>query len=539
MRNAYLIIVKEATTAMQDLLKIEHRLSAVRKPVKEVATVISPTQRRAKAILNREKQIEKSSRLFILLNQQYIGKYGSKHPNSNLNDTITQYVRSFLDHNGSPTNDQLVELEEEIAQVSRNFRAAVHARSEERTRQAESVIEEQRQAAKEAMREERARSSGPKLGADDIAKWSVINSLQLLDFESKQAEEKRKAEKKTADFRQALAKQVEFQETRAKELEDEKRQRAQELERLARELAEEERRKKEKQAQRFLHDRDIIMSQIEERKRVKEAEKAEEVAREQREMARARRLAEQEQIERAEEKRKQKEANDRLVLETERDKQRKAELLRRQQEDEKRMQEEYKAKMEREEQARANAFQSRVEALSKIGDSFYTTGAGAIKREAMKREEQMMLDAIQRKEQEDRKKEEMKQRTRSKNLMNAKLANDQLVQQRIRRAQEDREENMRLAEKFKQEALDNSQRIQMEAQKKREAAQRMKDLLDQQVTAKSQTQGRGKKEVLSDIELKLNQDMIKKIEQNPEIQAKIMRKLNPSLPDRDSGFRFG
>jgi hypothetical protein len=130
--------------------------------------------------------------------------------------------------------------------------------------------------------------------------------------------------------------------------------------------------------------------------------------------------------------------------------------------------------------------------------------------------------------------EEMKQKT-----MDAKLANDKLVQLRIQRAQQDRDENMRLADKFKQDALENSQRMQMDAQKKRDAARRMKELLDEQVSAKSQSQGRGRKEALSEVELKLNHDMIKKIEQNPEIQAKIMRKLNPSLPDRDSGFKFG
>ncbi len=111
--------------------------------------------------------------------------------------------------------------------------------------------------------------------------------------------------------------------------------------RLAAELAHEEEKKKQLKAERHQRDKEIILTQIEERQKLREQEKRENKEHEQREMARALRLKEQEQEEIRLQKEREKEARERLIIENEKEKRIKQEILRKQQDEERRMQEEY------------------------------------------------------------------------------------------------------------------------------------------------------------------------------------------------------
>lgn len=321
-----------------DPIKLNNKLSKSRKAVKTRGDISSPTQKKAQNLLEREKAIEKSSRLFILLNQQYVAKYGTKNPHSDVNDAITFAIRNFLERDGNPTTSRLKTLEDEVADIGANYRKNVAAAKQAKVVQEQQRQEEHRQAVVKAERDAYVR---PHLSHEEATQWSVIGTLQTLSFEEKNAEEKRKQEQKGAAYRTALRQQLQSQEERKKVAEDEKRRQVAEMERIAREVELEEQRKKERSQQKFLKDRDVILSQIDEAKKRREQEKREAVEFQQREMARAQRMLEEEEQERERERERQKAAHDRLIQENERDKAKKKEILERQKLEEQKMQREY------------------------------------------------------------------------------------------------------------------------------------------------------------------------------------------------------
>lgn len=488
--------------------------------------------------MDREKAIEKSSRLFILLNQQYIHKYGTKQPNSDVNDAITYRIREFLDQDGSPSAGALRSLEEEVADIAKNFRANIAARAEAKRQVEEQKRDEDRVVAQKQAAEEAERSR-PRIEAEAARQWSMLSTLQVLSAEERVAQEKVALLKKTSAYKSSLTRQIEAERDQARKEKDSMRSQALEMERLAAELAQEEERKKHLKAERHQRDKEIILTQIEERQKFREQEKRENKEHEQREMARALRLKEQEQEEIRLQKEREKEARERLIIENEKEKRIKQEILLKQQEEERHMQEEYEKKLEREEIARANAFQSRMDVINKIGHSYATKGAGAAEREASRLEEQRMMEAIRQKEIADREREEAKVRKRTADLQLSKQANQKLVEQKRQQEEREREESKRLRERFQKEAQENTEQQRRGAEARKEAAHQMKLKLDEQIAVSNQSKTRGAREGLSEQELKINWSLLQKIEADPELQAKLLQKINPSIPARDKGFKYG
>ncbi len=222
----------------------------------------------------------------------------------------------------------------------------------------------------------------------------------------------------------------------------------------------------------------------------------------------------------------------------------------------------FRKKLEREEIARANAFQSRMDAINKIGHSYATKGAGAAEREASRLEEQRMLEAIRQKEIADREREEAKERKRAADLQLSKQANQKLVEQKRQQEEQEREEARRLRERFQKEAQESKEEQRREIEAKKQAAHRMKLKLDEQIAVTNQSKTRGAREGLSEQELKMNwvsaakyfllclycvlilcnfvlQSLLQKIEADPELQAKLLQKINPAVAPRDKGFKYG
>lgn len=321
-----------------DPIKLNNKLSKSRRPVKTRQDIGSPTQRKAQSLLEREKAIEKSSRLFILLNQQYVAKYGTKNPHSDVNDAITFAIRNFLDRDGNPTTAKLKTLEDQVADIGANYRKNVAAAKAETIKEEKRKEEEQLQVVAKAERDAYVR---PHLTHDEATQWSVIGTVQALSHEQRNAEERRRLEKKGEAYRSALKQQIESQEERHRAEQEEKRKQVAEMERLAREAEMEEHKKEARKQQKFQQDRHVILSQIEEVKRRREEEKRESIEFQRREMARAQRMLKEEEEERERERARQKEQNDRLIIENEKDKAKKKELGELRRAEEQRMQREY------------------------------------------------------------------------------------------------------------------------------------------------------------------------------------------------------
>lgn len=213
-----------------DPIKLNNKLSKSRKPVKtrQGEELRSPTQKRAQDLLEREKAIEKSSRLFILLNQQYVAKYGTKNPHSDVNDAITFAIRNFLERDGNPTTSRLKTLEEQVADIGANYRKNVAATKAAKKEQEEQRVEEHRQAVIKAERDAYIR---PHLTHEEATQWSVLGTVQALSHEERQAEERRKQERKGAAYRSALRQQIDSQEERHRAEQEEKRRQVAEMER--------------------------------------------------------------------------------------------------------------------------------------------------------------------------------------------------------------------------------------------------------------------------------------------------------------------
>ena len=209
-----------------DPIKYSKKLNHSRKAVKTRDNLTSPTQKKAQYLLEREKAIEKSSRLFILLNQQYLAKYGTKNPHSDVNDAITLAIRNFLDRDGSPTTSRLKILEDQVADIGSNYRKNVAAAKAEKAAEEERVRVEHVAAVKKAERDAYVR---PHLTHDETTQWSVLGAFQNISYEEKTFEEKRRHEKKGADYRAALKEQIDSQEERRRIAIDERRRHADEL----------------------------------------------------------------------------------------------------------------------------------------------------------------------------------------------------------------------------------------------------------------------------------------------------------------------
>jgi hypothetical protein len=519
-----------------DPIKLNNKLSKSRRVVKTREDISSPTQKKAQNLLDREKAIEKSSRLFILLNQQYVGKYGTKNPHSDVNDAITFAIRIFLERDGNPTTTRLKTLEDEVSDIGANYRNNVQAAKQAKVMKEEKEREVHVATVAKAQKDAYVR---PHLSHEQTTQWSVLGTLQTLSHEEKNAEEKRKLDKKGADYRVALRGQIDRQREKELAQQAEKRKIVEDMERHSRRLEMEEDRKKERLAEKFLRDKDIILNQIDEVKRRREEEKAEAVAFQQREMARAQRMLAEEEEEKEAGRQRQKASRDRLLIENEKDKARKKDLLDERRLEEQRMQREYEEKLEREEKARANAFQSRIDNLAKIGNSFETTGAGAVAKENARKEEMRMLADIRKKEIADTEREDAKIRKMKASLREAEVSNRALVEQKEVIKAKEREEARRMGEKFQKEAMDNEADKLRVVENRKAAALKLRQNLDEQMAVTRQGQSRTSKEALTDIELKINQDIIKKLEEDPDLQERIIERLHAAPQRKNAGFKYG
>lgn len=320
-----------------DALQIVNRLDSSRKHHIPLLTKSSqPNKMKAKLLLDKEEINTKKSRLECLLSQQYIAKYGSKQPNSQLNNQIKSLIHEKLmrtDDFQSPRF--LSQLENDISDYSNEYK--------------QQVIE-QKQSARLSSRQNSLPTSSlptdPQASSSSTLvnpnQWSVLNTIQLVNADEEARKAKQQNQLKKLQFRNELDEQLESRQ-RLKEREKiEKLKLKNETEKLYHEVEQEKDRVKRSQYLRHQQDRELIRYQIEERKLMKEIEREESIRQDQLEMRRAQeRVAEEEEM-KYQKKLKEKEQQEQLRLENERVKEKKKYDQLKQYEEEKRLEEEYR-----------------------------------------------------------------------------------------------------------------------------------------------------------------------------------------------------
>lgn len=165
---------------------------------------------RAKQLLQKEENNAKMSRLESLLVQQYIGKYGSKNPASNVNMTIKRCVRHFLRDNGADNIDNhMIDILErkvrELTQVAKD--EIITSRQEE---QRVKSHEEQRLRNEMKKKNSQAQNVNPNAANVELNQWAVVNALQAINDREDRMAEVRKDQERKSKFKEQLDDQIEM-----------------------------------------------------------------------------------------------------------------------------------------------------------------------------------------------------------------------------------------------------------------------------------------------------------------------------------------
>lgn len=317
----------------------------------------------------------------------------------------------------------------------------------------------------------------------------------------------------------------------------EKRKELEHNQRVAAEHAAEEQNKAVARAEKGRRERELRMLQIEANNDKKEQERQMKIMAEKADMARSKRLAEQEAA--AVQHKKDMDALrvEQVKLENEKNKAMKAEAQRKQWEYEAKLNRDYEAKLAKEEKARNEAFQARLDALKKFEKGF--EGVAAAAAAANTAEHEKTMAEIEKKYENDARKLKEKERSRKEELVKSRAFNMTLIERKEKAKRDEKDADV-ARRREQQRALDeeNQRESSKKAQKKMQMAQ-LKAELDQQVAVREKANKFTKTAGLSDQEVSLNKHLIKRIEANPELYQRVMSKVNPTPRGGMGDFKYG
>lgn len=188
----------------------------------------SSVRKKAKDLLNKEKMNTTKSRLECLLVQQFQAKYGSRQPNSQLNNLIKNTVHKFVQsHDDVSSNHALLNsLENQISGQTEQYKADVTKRNEQSAREQQTFQMSNRHKNSTVLQSVDVRSrerTPPAEYAIDPHQWAVINAIQAASVEEEAVKERKLAEDKKMKFRNQLDEQLSQVEARKSLLLEEKR----------------------------------------------------------------------------------------------------------------------------------------------------------------------------------------------------------------------------------------------------------------------------------------------------------------------------
>lgn len=286
-------------------------------------------------------------------------------------------------------------------------------------------------------------------------------------------------------------------------------------------------------------ERKLNAEQMEELRKRRELERSIKIQEERGQMERSRRIAEEEERLRLEHKDAQRRAMARVVEENERNK-----AIREKQklvdaEYEAKLNREYLERMEREERARVEAFNARIEALQRSSKRF-EMGAGAEIKEKSDREHERTLAAVEKEIREREQREQEEREKRRLESLRSKEANLRLIEHKRQEQQREREElaNIRRADEAAAAAL---KRAELEAKKsRRDRMHEFRKQLDDQVRLREEVSKN--EQVLSPVENLLNRSLVGLAAKDPELLNRVIGKVSPTprnQPRHASTFSLG
>ena len=263
-----------------------HKNSASEPKLRQSSELKTAKQKTAFNLLLREDEKAKKSRLESLLIQQYISKYG-KH--GGLDRFIKDCVCEFLDSRDLKTaQDQLEELEALIRNsMGRRLQGGSKAASNAKSQN----ISNSETISKTSQTD----SSENKL-VGSSTNWFVLNEIQTVSEEEKAMKEKAVNEVKKRVFKSELDSQIEEKKRAALEAIKEKERMALISKTIMKSAEDDDRRAKERRELILNEEREIRLSQIEANKQRRLQERQKKIEAEQLEMARSKKMAEDEEV---------------------------------------------------------------------------------------------------------------------------------------------------------------------------------------------------------------------------------------------------
>ena len=162
------------------------------------------TKRRAQALLKKQEIKEQKGRLECLLNQQFVGKFGGKNPQSRLNTLIAETVREYVRDTDTIQPESLEALEAKLSYLTSKMKEEIQsersARHSARMREDQMKVEATHNRARVVQDSERRPSVDPR-------HWAIINAAMAVDAEDNERKKREELTKQRLKFKSELEEQ--------------------------------------------------------------------------------------------------------------------------------------------------------------------------------------------------------------------------------------------------------------------------------------------------------------------------------------------
>ena len=483
----------------------------------------SPTRSKARAILERENVNVKKSKIHSFLLQQLLTSFGTKKPDSRVNEFIKRAVDEYIAGNNDVTEAEIQSLEAFVRNGTDKLKNSHITAREEQERQMKSEQQSRHVHVEESVRH---RQPTPVNYADEVdtTQWTVVNAIMSAANEEQAEKEKQERDQR----RMAYKKQLDDHKSKYQERKEAEKQAERELMMKQRraELAfnAREDNKQENRGAKVMAERDVRLRQIEEKKARLDAAAAEKKRLEALEIARIKNGLEEDK--RRAEALREAAARQNAATMAENDrfkaiKEERAEEIRR---EEQRMALEAEARAAREQARREREFQEKMDrqaqAMSRFAD-----GAGAQQAAARATEEKLTQSLIEKKYREDEEREQRKRDHRAKEMAKSLRANAEIVERKRREKELERERDRELGARFQKEREDEIIERNESRQRQLEKMRAMRDMLNDQVNVRAQ----GVKDhgALTNLEVNLNKDILAKIRSDSTLAKRVHDRVKP------------
>eukprot|EP01041_Mallomonas_annulata_P007703 gene7703-15766_t len=481
----------------------------------------------------KDKTESKRQRLEELLQHQYLAKYGTRNDSSSVNLAIKSTLHNFVESSSDLLDIQQAANSGELETLVKN--AATKAKSTIIRNQGGSGDDSgdntnNRQLTTEQERKQKndLKITLNKTDEPAISQWAILAAIEKAAEEGKQAKEALERQKKAVQFRHVLDAQREEHERHA---EQERREKADLLKQImmnTKTLEDEMENKKIQKFKSFEVERSVRQKQMDDRQRIRQKERDDKIAEERIEMERAQLAIEQEEADKRRRKEQQKKMVESTIIENERIRLAKLDELKRQRDSEHQIMKEYSAKLEKEEKARAAAFQNRIETLKNIANKHQEVVGNKAQSQEQDRELQVRL-AVEKRSKEDSENDRIKREISKQRAVDALSQNQQLVRQKEMEKERRKQEDVAAKERLLHEAMEAKRAEDLAEKKRRDASESIRLAQEAQMRERERGNRRratGKPDPME--EEMLNKIIQQKIGEDPELYKKAVEKITSS-----------